>query len=302
MAHVTPVLTSSLLDARTGAQIHLKSEHLQRVGAFKFRGAYNAVAALPTDVRERGVVAYSSGNHAQAVALACRLLEVPATIVMPMDAPAGKLAATLAYGAEVVTYDRYAEDRAAIGAAIARERGSQVVPPFDHPDVVAGQGTAALELLEQVADLDLLVAPVGGGGLLSGCTVAARGLAPGIEVVGVEPAGRRAARDALASGEVVEVAVPHTALDGQQTSHVGDLPLQLLLQHEVGVVGIADEAALETVAWLLTRTKQVVEPSGAAALAAILDGTVDVRGRRVGVILSGGNVDPALLGRLPPPA
>jgi threo-3-hydroxy-L-aspartate ammonia-lyase len=291
------VLRSRTLDERLGASLHLKAEHLQRVGAFKFRGASNAVAALDPRVRARGIVAFSSGNHAQAVALACRLQGVPATIVMPHDAPPVKVAATEGYGAEVVRYDRYTEDRAAIGTAIAEARDATVVPPFDHPDVVAGQGTAALELLEEVPDLDLLVAPIGGGGLLAGCVAAGRGLAPELEVVGVEPADRRAARDALAAGVVVEVPTVRTLLDGQQTTHVGATPLAVLVAHHVTVVGVADEVALDTVALLATRLKQVVEPSGAAALAAILDGTIDVRGRRVGVVLSGGNVDPSVLAR-----
>ncbi|WP_211262164.1 pyridoxal-phosphate dependent enzyme [Nitriliruptor alkaliphilus] len=295
VAHRTPVLTSGQLDDRTGAALFLKAEHLQRVGAFKFRGATNAVAALDTATRARGVVAFSSGNHAQAVALTCRIQQVPATIVMPQDAPPVKLDATRGYGAEVVTYDRFTEDRRAIGQRIAEERGATVIPPFDHPDIVAGQGTAALELLEAVPDLDLLVAPIGGGGLLAGCTAAARGLVPDLEVVGVEPAGRHAARDALARGEVVEVPVPRTVLDGQQTAYIGAIPLAVLSHHGVRVVGVEDAAALDTVAWVATRMKQVVEPSGAAALAALLDGTIDVRGRRVGVVLSGGNVAPALL-------
>lgn len=295
VAHRTPVLTSGQLDARTGATLVLKAEHLQRVGAFKFRGATNAVAALDPAVRARGVVAFSSGNHAQAVALTCRMQGIPATIVMPSDAPPVKLEATRGYGAEVVTYDRFTEDRRALGQRIAEERGATVIPPFDHPDVVAGQGTAALELLETVPDLDLLVAPIGGGGLLAGCTAAGRGLRPDLEVVGVEPEGRRAARDALARGEVVEVPVPRTVLDGQQTTHIGTVPLAVLAHHEVRVVGVEDSAALDTVAWVATRMKQVLEPSGAAGLAAILDGTIDVAGRRVGVVLSGGNVSPAVL-------
>ncbi len=295
LAHRTPVLTSGHLDERTGASLHLKGEHLQRVGAFKFRGATNAVAALPADVRARGIVAFSSGNHAQAVALTCRLQGVPATIVMPTDAPPVKLAATRGYGAEVVTYDRYREDRRALGQAIADERGATVIPPFDHPDVVAGQGTAALELLEDVDGIDLLVAPIGGGGLLAGSAVAGRGLREDLEVVGVEPAGRRAARDALERGEVVQVPVPRTLLDGQQTEHIGDLPLALLQHHGARVVGIEDEVVLDTIAWVASRMKQVLEPSGAAALAAVLDGRIDVRGRRVGVIVSGGNVAPEVL-------
>jgi threo-3-hydroxy-L-aspartate ammonia-lyase len=291
------VLTSSELDRRTGGRLHLKAEHLQRVGAFKFRGAYNAVSALDPAVRRRGVVAFSSGNHAQAVALACRLLDVPATIVMPTDAPPVKLAATRGYGAEVVTYDRYTEDRAAIGAAIAEDRGATVVPPYDHLDVMAGQGTAALELFEDVPDLDLLVAPIGGGGLLSGSAVAAHQHAADAEVVGVEPGQRRAARDAIASGVVVDVDVPRSLLDGQQTPNIGHQPLAVLRDHHVQVVGIDDDAALAAVGLLATRLKQVVEPSGASALAAVLAGVVDVRDRRVGVIVSGGNVAPEVLTR-----
>ncbi|MTV24509.1 pyridoxal-phosphate dependent enzyme [Nitriliruptoraceae bacterium ZYF776] len=297
VAHRTPVLTSATLDAQVGASLHLKAEHLQRVGAFKFRGAYNALAALDPEVRARGVVAFSSGNHAQAVALACRLLEVPATIVMPTDAPPVKVAATRGYGAEVVTYDRYTQDRRAIGEAVAAERGATVVPPFDHPDVVAGQGTAARELLEDVPDLDLLVAPIGGGGLLAGTTLAAAAHDGDVEVVGVEPADRRAARDALAGGEVVEVPVARTVLDGQQTTHLGDVPFGVLREHGVRVVGVDDDAALDTVRWMAVHAKQVLEPSGAAALAAIRSGAIDVRGRRVGVLLSGGNVAPELLAR-----
>jgi threo-3-hydroxy-L-aspartate ammonia-lyase len=299
------VLTSRSLDTRVRARLHLKAEHLQRVGAFKLRGAYNAIAALDPEVRERGIVAFSSGNHAQAVACAAGLLGVPATIVMPTDAPSVKLAATRGYGAEVILYDRYTQDRRAIGRELAAERGATVVPPYDHPDVMAGQGTVALELLEEVPDLDLLVVPVGGGGLLSGCAVAARALAPGIELVGVEPAERRAARDALAAGEVIEVEVPRTILDGQQTPEIGHAPLAVLAALVDRVIGVTDEEVAATVRLLVERTKQVVEPSGASALAAVLAGHVPVEGRRVGIVLSGGNVAPDLLARIladaPPP-
>ncbi|MFU8841599.1 MAG: pyridoxal-phosphate dependent enzyme [Nitriliruptoraceae bacterium] len=298
VAHRTPVLTSRHLDARIGASVHLKAEHLQRVGAFKFRGGYHAVHALPPAVRSRGVVAFSSGNHAQAIALAAALHDVPATIVMPTDAPPVKLAATRDYGAEVVTYDRVREDRAAIGERLAAERGATVIPPFDHPDVMAGQGTVGRELVEQVADLDLLVVPIGGGGLLSGCAVALTAALGRVEIVGVEPAGRRAARDALATGRVVEVSVPETVLDGQQTTTVGHRPLAVLRQLVDRVVGVEDDEVLATVGWLATRMKQVVEPSGAAALAALRAGRLgDVRGRRIGVVLSGGNISPAVLER-----
>ncbi len=297
VAHRTPVLTSATLDAATGGSLHLKGEHLQRAGAFKFRGAYHAAVTLPSEVRTRGVVAFSSGNHAQAVALACALLEVPATIVMPTDAPPVKLEATRGYGAEVVRYDRDTEDRAAIGAALAERTGRTVIPPFDHPAVIAGQGTVGRELLASVPDLDLLVVPIGGGGLLAGCTLAAEAAGGDVELIGVEPATRTAARDALARGETVEVPVPATLLDGQRTTHIGARPLAILGAADVRVVGVSDEATLAAVRWLAVRTKQVVEPSGAAGLAAILDGTIDVTGRRVGVVLSGGNVAPEVLAR-----
>ncbi len=297
VAHRTPVVTSRRLDAATGGQLFCKAEHLQRVGAFKFRGAYNAIAALDDPTRRRGVVAYSSGNHAQAIALAAALHDVPATLVMPTDAPGVKLAATRSYHAEVVTYDRYTEDRAAIGAALAERTGATVIPPFDDPHVMAGQGTAGRELAEQVAGLDLLVVPIGGGGLLSGCAVAVTAALGGVEIVGAEPAARRAARDALATGSVVEVEVPRTVLDGQQTTAVGTRPLAVLRALVDRVVGVADEEVLATVAELVTTTKQVVEPSGSAALAAVLAGHLDVRGRRVGIVLSGGNITPQVLAR-----
>ena len=295
VAHRTPVLTSRSLDAATGGELHLKAEHLQRVGAFKFRGAYHAVTRLAPEVRARGIVAFSSGNHAQAIALASALHGVPATIVMPTDAPAVKLAATRGYGAEVVTYDRYRQDRVAIGDRIAEERGGTVIPPFDHPDVMAGQGTVGRELVEQVEGLDLLVVPVGGGGLLSGCAVAITAALGAVEIVGVEPAERHAARAALAAGEVVEVAVPRTLLDGQQTSHVGRRPLAVLRATVDRVVGVTDDEALSALRWLAMTTKQVVEPSGAAGLAAVLAGHIEVTGRRVGIVLSGGNVTPQVL-------
>ncbi|WP_130651145.1 pyridoxal-phosphate dependent enzyme [Egicoccus halophilus] len=298
VAHRTPVLRSSVLDAACGAEVFLKAEHLQRVGAFKFRGAYNAVAALDPEVRGHGVVAFSSGNHAQAVALAARLLDVPATIVMPLDAPTVKVDATRGYGAEVVTYDRYTQDRRAIGEAIAAERGATVIPPYDHVDVIAGQGTAALELLAEVDHLDAVVTPVGGGGLLAGTAVAVHGRSPGTRVVGVEPAGRFAAREALVRGEVVTVEVPRTLLDGQQTPEIGAHPLALIQALVDRVEGVEDADALAAMQLLATRLKQVVEPSGASALGALLAGRLpDLRGARVGIVLSGGNVTPEVLTR-----
>jgi threonine dehydratase len=291
------VLTSRALDERLGASLYLKAEHLQRVGAFKVRGAINAVAAIDPETRRRGVVAFSSGNHAQAVASACQAMGVPATIVMPTDAPPVKLEATRGYGAEVILYDRFTGDRVAIAAAIVEERGATLIPPFDHPNVIAGQGTAVRELCADVADLDLIVAPVGGGGLLAGSAVAAAAANPDIEVVGVEPAARSAGRDALQRGEVIEVPVPRTVLDGQQTTHIGHLPLAILQAHAARIVGVDDDTVLTTVRTLAIRMKQVIEPSGASALAAVIAGNIDVVGRRVGVVLSGGNIAPDLFGR-----
>jgi threo-3-hydroxy-L-aspartate ammonia-lyase len=295
VANRTPVLRSRHLDTLLDARVHLKAEHLQRVGAFKFRGAYNAIASLDEDARRRGVAAYSSGNHAQAVACAARSLDVPATIVMPHDAPDVKLAATLGYGAEVVGYDRYREDRRAVGEQVAEQRAATLIPPYDHPDVIAGQGTAALELFEDVPDLDVLVVPTSGGGLLAGCAIAARAANPRVRIVGIEPAERFAARRALETGEVVTVDVPDTVLDGQQTEALGKLPLTILLELVDEVVGVDDPTVLSTVRTLAIRSKQVVEPSGASALAAILSGAVEVADRQVGVVLSGGNVAPRRL-------
>ena len=294
----TPVLAARHFDVRTAAHLLLKAEQLQHAGAFKFRGAYNAVAALDAAARRRGVVAFSSGNHAQAVAFACQLLDVPVAIVMPSDAPPIKLTATRGYGAEVVLYDREREDREQIGRRLAEERDATVIPPFDHPDVMAGQGTVALELIEEVGHLDVFVAPIGGGGLLSGCAAAARALLPDVEVVGVEPEVRTAARDALATGEVVQRPIPRTLLDGQRTAAIGAGPLAVLTAVGAQVVGVGDAEVEATIRALVARTKQVVEPSGAAGLAAILTGRIEVAGKRVGVVLSGGNVDLPVLARI----
>jgi threo-3-hydroxy-L-aspartate ammonia-lyase len=293
VAHRTPVLRSATLDEWTGGQVLLKAENLQRMGAFKFRGAYNAIAALPQDQRADGVCTFSSGNHAQAVALSARLLGTRAVIVMPRDSPALKLAATRGYGAEVVLYDRYTEDRVAIAEGLARERGLTVIPPFDHPDVMAGQGTAALELFEDTATdgpLDLLVVCVGGGGLIAGCATVARSLSPSTRVVGVEPAARDIARRSLAVGEVLVGPVPATIADGQQGDRLGTLTLAVMQERVDDVVLVTDDEIRAAMRLLFDRLKQVVEPSGASALAAVLSGVVDVRGRRVGITLSGGNV------------
>jgi threonine dehydratase len=290
VAHRTPVVTSQSLDERTGTRVFLKCENLQRMGAFKFRGAYNRIAALEDAVRARGVVAFSSGNHAQGVALAARLLGAPATIVMPEDAPLSKLAATRGYGAEVVTYDRRTMNRGAIAEGLARERGATLVPPYDDPYVIAGQGTCALELCREV-ELDALLVPVGGGGLLSGCALAATSLAPGIALYGVEPEAGDDFAQSFARGERVEIAVPETIADGQQTTMPGALTFPIVRRLCAGILTVSDDDIRATMRFAFERLKLVVEPSGACALAALLFANVDLRGKRVGVVLSGGNVD-----------
>ncbi len=298
VAHRTPVVTSRTLDARLGARVFLKAENLQRIGAFKFRGAYNALSVLSEEERRAGVFTFSSGNHAQAVALSAQLLGVSATILMPTDAPANKLAATRGYGAEVITYDRYTEDRQAMGEELAAARGLTLVPPYDHEPVMAGQGTAALELVEDAGELDVVVAPIGGGGLLSGTSAALAGTYADARVVGVEPQDRTVARDALATGEQVTGPIVRSIADGQQTPSIGRAPLAVLLAHGVEVVGVRDADLVATMTWLFERTKLVVEPSGAAGLAAVLAGAVDVAGARVGIVLSGGNVSAARFAEL----
>lgn len=293
VAHRTPVLRSRTLDALTGGTLLLKAENLQRMGAFKFRGAYNALAALDDETREAGVCAFSSGNHGQAVALSARLLGTRAVIVMPEDAPSAKVEATRGYGAEVVRYDRYTEDREAVARRVASERGMMLVPPFDHADVMAGQGTVALELIEDTAGegpLDVLVVCVGGGGLIAGCATVARALSPTTRVIGVEPAVRDVARRSLASGCVETGPVPVTIADGQQGDRLGPLTLEVMRERVDEVVAVADDDIRAAIRLLFDRTKQVVEPSGASALAAVLSGAVDADGCRVGVTLSGGNV------------
>lgn len=299
VAHRTPVLTSRTLDDRAGSRLFLKAENLQRIGAFKFRGAYNAIAALPEEVRSRGVFTYSSGNHAQAVALAARLHDVPAAILMPTDAPSLKLTATRGYGAEVITYDRYEEDRAALAAQLAEQRGATLVPPYDHPDVMAGQGTVALELFEDLGDLDVLVVPVGGGGLIAGCATVAASRSDPPRVVGVEPAVRSVAREAMEAGHPVSRPIARTIADGQQTPSVGELTCAVMVARVDEVVGVADDALTATMALAFERLKVVLEPSGAAALAAVLSGQVAVEaGERVGIVLSGGNVGADRFGQL----
>jgi threonine dehydratase len=292
VAHRTPVMTSRTFDARTGAKAFFKCENFQRMGAFKFRGAYNALSRLPAEAARRGVVAFSSGNHAQAVALAGRLLGIPAAIVMPADAPEVKVAATKGYGAEVIFYDRAAgQDREAFAAGIAAERGATLIPPFDHADVIAGQGTAARELLEETGPLDWLFVCCGGGGLLSGCAVAASHLSPGIKVVGVEPAAGDDAARSFRSRTLQRVENPVTIADGARTQSLGRLTFPLVLAHVHDFLTVSDAELVEAMRFLWERMKLVVEPTGALATAGVLSGRLDTRGARVGVILSGGNVD-----------
>jgi threonine dehydratase len=294
VAHRTPVVTSRTLDARTGLSVFLKCENLQRMGAFKFRGAYNRISQLAPERRAGGVVAFSSGNHAQGVALAAKLLGVPAAIVMPSDAPAAKVAATREYGAEVIFYERASANRAEIAAGLARERGATIVPPFDDPEIIAGQGTTALELLQDVPDLDVLLVPVGGGGLLAGCALAATALRPGIAIYGVEPeAGDDFARS-FAENRRIEIPVPQTIADGQQTTSPGELTFPIVKRLCAGFYTVTDDEIRAAMRFAFERLKLVVEPSGASALAALLAGKcAGARGRKAGVVLSGGNVDPA---------
>jgi threonine dehydratase len=291
VAHRTPVLRSSSADALAGAQLFFKCENLQRGGAFKFRGAYNALAQFSAEQRRCGVLAFSSGNHAQAIALAARLLEMPAVIVMPADAPRGKVDATRAYGAEIVSYDRFAEDREALSKALAQQRGLTLIPPFDHPHVIAGQGTVAKELLEEVADLDFLLTPVGGGGLLSGCAVAAHAMAKHCVVVGVEPQAGNDVQQSLRAGQLVKIAVPHTIADGAQTPSAGVLTFPIIQQQVSDIVTVSDAELIEAMRFFFTRMKIVVEPTGCLAAAAVFFGKIPIAGKRVGIVLSGGNVD-----------
>ncbi|MBV9355718.1 MAG: threo-3-hydroxy-L-aspartate ammonia-lyase [Chloroflexi bacterium] len=298
VAHRTPVTTSRTLDAQlnSGARVYLKCENLQRGGAFKFRGAYNRLSALSEAERRRGVVAFSSGNHAQGVALAARELGIPATIVMPTDAPATKVAATRGYAAQIVHYDRATEDREAIARRLAEERGLVLVPPYDDPRIMAGAGTAALELIEEVGPLDLLVAPVGGGGLLSGCSIAAHALSPGIRIVGVETETSNDWEQSLAAGMRIRIDPPATIADGMRTQQPGALTFPVIQHLGVRIVTVSDAEVEQAVSFLLQRLKLLVEPTGAVPVAALLHHRLgDLSGQRIGVIVSGGNVDPSTL-------
>ncbi len=290
VANRTPILTSRTLDLLTGGAVFCKAECFQRTGSFKFRGAYNAIASLDPNQRAAGVATYSSGNHAQAVALASHLHGIPATILMPEDAPELKVRATRAYGADIVTYDRYSEERTSLGEGLAAERGATLIPPFNHWDVIAGQGTVALELFDAVPGLDLLVVCVGGGGLISGCSTVAKALGWPVEVIGVEPAAGDDVKRSLEQGRIVTIPTPKTIADGQQTTAPGDKTFAVMAERVDGVVTVTDDQIIEAMRFAFERMNVVLEPSGASALAAILSGAIDVAGRRVGVTLSGGNV------------
>lgn len=291
LAHRTPALTSRTVNARTKATVFFKAENFQRTGAFKFRGAYNALSRLPETSRKRGVLTYSSGNHAQAVALSGRLLGIPATIIMPRDAPAVKMEATRGYGAEIITYDRSEFSREDLARKIAAERGLTIIPPYDHPHVVAGQGTAAKELLEDAGPLDVLLVCCGGGGLLSGSALSARALSPGCRVIGVEPENADDATRSFRTGTLQTVHNPDTIADGARTPYLGKITFPLVLRLVDDMVTVSDEALLRTMFFLWERMKIVVEPTGALAATALLEGVVKAPGKRVGVLISGGNVD-----------
>ncbi len=290
-AHRTPVLTSSTANALTGAELFFKCENFQRMGAFKFRGAYNALSQFTPEQRKAGVITFSSGNHAQAIALSARLLGMRAVIVMPKDAPVIKVEATRGYGGEVVFYDRYTEDREAIGRKLAEQHGLTLIPPYDHPHVMAGQGTAAKELIEETGPLDLLLVCLGGGGLLSGCATAARALSPACRVIGVEPEAGNDGQQSLRKGEIVHIDTPATIADGAQTQHLGNYTFAVIRALVDDIATVSDADLVDTMRFFASRMKMVVEPTGCLAAAAALQQRVDVRGKRVGVIISGGNVD-----------
>lgn len=297
VVHRTPVLSSSTLNEWFGAQFYFKCENFQRIGAFKFRGAYNAIAALDEKQRQQGIIAFSSGNHAQAIALAAKLHQVPATVVMPKDAPAAKKAATLGYGATVVEYDRLLEDREKIAIALVEQQGLNLIAPFADPQVIAGQGTAAKELFEEVGGLDLLFVPLGGGGLLSGSLLAANTLSPSCKVYGVEPEAGNDAQQSLARGELVSVHAPQSIADGAITPSLAPLTFDLIQQYAAGVLTVSDQALMNMMRFFAERMKMVVEPTGCLGAAAAVSHQVDVKGLRVGVIVSGGNVDVNSFGR-----
>lgn len=290
-AHRTPVMTSRTIDEALGAQVFFKCENLQRMGAFKFRGAFNALSRFDATQRRHGVVAFSSGNHAQAIALSARILGIPATIVMPHDAPAAKMAATRGYGGNVVTYDRYTEDREQIGRALAEKHGLTLVPPYDHADVMAGQGTAAKELFDEVGPLDAVFTPLGGGGLLSGTALATRALSPHAKLYGVEPEAGNDGQQSFRSGSIVHIDTPRTIADGAQTQHLGNLTFPILRRDVDDILTATDAELVDCMRFFATRMKIVVEPTGCLSLAAARRMKDELKGKRVGIVISGGNVD-----------
>lgn len=298
IVNTTPVISSRTLNDLTGRDVFLKCESFQRAGSFKFRGAYNAISRLDEDARKRGVVAYSSGNHAQGVAISAKLLGVPAVIVMPDDAPRVKQDATRGYGAEIVFFDRQQVDGADYQHEVAAERGMVVIPPYDNPFIMAGQGTAALELLRAVPDIDTLVVPIGGGGLIAGCAVAADGVDPAIRVFGVETVGADDTKLSLAKGERVVIPPPPTIADGTRSQTPGELTFPVMQALLDDVLVVDDEQVLDALRFAITRMKLVIEPSAAVPVAAVMEGLLPDDSRRVGVIISGGNIDPSLLGKL----
>jgi threonine dehydratase len=291
VAHRTPVLTSRTANAELGAEVYFKCENFQRMGAFKFRGSYNALAKFDARQRRAGVVAYSSGNHAQGIALSAQLLEIPATIVMPQDAPPSKIAATRGYGARVVLYDRYKEDREQIGRDLAQQHGLTLIPPYDHADVIAGQGTAAKELFEEVGPLDALFVCLGGGGLLSGSALATRALSPAAKLYGVEPEAGNDGQQSLRTGAIVHIETPKTIADGAQTQHLGNLTFPIIRRDVDDILTVSDEQLRAEMRFFAARMKMVVEPTGCLGFAAARAMKEQLQGQRVGVIISGGNVD-----------
>ncbi|HEY0491586.1 MAG TPA: threo-3-hydroxy-L-aspartate ammonia-lyase [Telluria sp.] len=296
-AHRTPVLTSRTADERTGARLFFKCENFQRMGAFKFRGAYNAISRFTEDQRRAGVLTFSSGNHAQAIALSARLLGIRSAILMPHDAPELKIQATKAYGGEVIIYDRYKENREEIGQRLAKERGMTLIPPYDHPDVICGQGTAAKELFEEAGGLDVLLVCLGGGGLLAGSALAAAALSPSCKVIGVEPELGNDGQQSLRKGEVVHIAVPDTIADGAKVTHIGDHNFEVIKRHVDDIVTVSDAQLVSTMLFFAERMKMIVEPTGCLGAAAALHGALPVEGKKVGIIISGGNVDLAAFAR-----
>ena len=296
-AHRTPVLISRTADQRSGAQLFFKCENFQRIGAFKFRGAYNALARFTEEQRRAGVVTFSSGNHAQAIALSASLLGIRSAIIMPHDAPALKVAATKGYGGEVIIYDRYKEDREEIGRRLAEERGMTLIPPYDHPDVIAGQGTAAKELFDEVGQLDVLLVCLGGGGLLAGSALAARALSPNCKVIGVEPELGNDGQQSLRKGEVVHIGVPDTIADGAKVTHIGEHNFDVIRRDVDDIVTVSDAQLVDAMKFFAERMKMIVEPTGCLGAAAALNGMVPVEGKKVGILISGGNVDLAAFAR-----